>query len=35
VASAQAIVTGAAPYLAVINATESVALANLLRITWK
>jgi len=35
VASAQAIVTGAAPYLAVINATESVALANLFRITWK
>jgi hypothetical protein len=35
VASAQPIVTAAAPYLTVINATESVALANLFRITWK
>jgi hypothetical protein len=35
VPSAQAIVTGASPYLTVINATESVALANLFRITWK
>ena len=35
VASAQAIVTGAAPYLTVINAMESAALVNLLRITWQ
>ncbi|MDA4116773.1 MAG: hypothetical protein OK455_00315 [Thaumarchaeota archaeon] len=35
VASAQGIVVGAAPYLTVINATESFALANLVRITLK
>jgi hypothetical protein len=35
VASAQPIVEAAAPYLTVINATESVALGNLIRITWK
>ncbi|MDG6899066.1 MAG: hypothetical protein JRN12_02905 [Nitrososphaerota archaeon] len=34
VPSAQAIVATAAPYLTVINAMETVALANLLRITW-
>lgn len=31
---AQAIVSAAAPYLTVINLTESLALGNLLRITW-
>lgn len=35
VPSAQAVVEGAAPYLTVINAAESVALANLVWITWK
>jgi hypothetical protein len=35
VASAQPIVASAAPYLTVINATESVALGNLIRVTWK
>jgi hypothetical protein len=35
VASAQAVVVGAAPYLVAINATESLALANLVRVTLK
>ncbi len=34
VPAAQAIVVAAAPYLTVINLTESLALGNLLRITW-
>jgi len=34
VPSAQGIVIAAAPYLTAINALESVALANLLRVTW-
>lgn len=34
VPQAQAIVEAAAPYLTAINALESVALGNLLRITW-
>lgn len=34
VPEAQAIVEAAAPYLTAINALESVALANLVRITW-
>ncbi|MBI3860077.1 MAG: hypothetical protein HY296_07585 [Thaumarchaeota archaeon] len=34
VPSAQPIVEAAAPYLTAINALESVALANLVRITW-
>jgi len=34
VPSAQSIVIAAAPYLTAINALESVALANLLRVTW-
>jgi uncharacterized membrane protein (Fun14 family) len=34
VPSAQDIVSTAAPYLTAINALESVALGNLLRITW-
>lgn len=34
VPSAQDIVATAAPYLTVINAMETIALANLLRITW-
>ena len=35
VASAQEVVVGAAPYLVAINATESLALANLVRVTLK
>ena len=34
VPQAQAIVVAAAPYLTAINAVESLALGNLLRITW-
>lgn len=34
VPTARDIVTAAAPYLTAINALESVALANLLRVTW-
>jgi ABC-type transport system involved in multi-copper enzyme maturation permease subunit len=34
VPEAQTIVEAAAPYLTAINALESVALANLVRITW-
>ena len=34
VPAAQDIVVAAAPYLAAINALESVGLANLLRVTW-
>ena len=35
VPSAQDIVVAAAPYLVAINALESLALANLVRITWR
>jgi hypothetical protein len=35
VPSAQAIVVAAAPYLVAINALESLALVNLVRITWR
>jgi hypothetical protein len=35
VPSAQAIVVAAAPYLVAINALESLALGNLVRITWR
>ena len=35
VPSAQAIVVAAAPYLVAINALESLALANLVRVTWR
>lgn len=35
VPAATAIVEAAAPYLVVINLAETVALANLVRITWK
>jgi hypothetical protein len=35
VISAQPIVVAAAPYLTLINAMETVALGNLVRITWK
>lgn len=34
VPSAQGIVATAAPYLVIINLMESIALANLLRVTW-
>lgn len=34
VPSAQPIVTAAAPYLTAINLLETIALANLLRVTW-
>lgn len=34
VPSAQAIVAAAAPYLTVINLAESLALGNLVRVTW-
>ena len=34
VPSAQTVVEGAAPYLTAINLLESVALGNLVRITW-
>ncbi len=35
VPSAQAIVVAAAPYLVAINGLESLALANLVRVTWR
>lgn len=35
VPEAQAIVVGAAPYLALINFFETAALGNLVRITWR
>ncbi len=35
VPSATDIVVGAAPYLVLINLAETLALANLVRITWK
>ncbi len=35
VASAQPIIVAAAPYLALINLLETVALGNLVRISWK